>query len=242
MTLPSLNTRHFDRHDQPLLHHAKEQVRILRALRRKNLLDDVDIVAQRQASGICRDRGENLPPAALRDQHDAALAILIEKALGDPPESLEIAVAQRVGQRQHLQRPGHALHLGVEHEADAAHVLEHALGRVPPVLLVVVEDDAGREHDQRQRGSRHQKGETQGQRRALARRSRLRFSWRKNRRSARSFAKELVEIGPLCRFRDALVRHGISCFGQRLLSVSPSTPWCAARAGSDRRSTATPVS
>ena len=76
---------------------------------------------------------------------------------------VEIAVAQRIGQRQHLQRAGHALHFGIEHEADAAHGFEHALGRVPAVLLVIVENDAGREKDQRQRGSRDQKGETHWQ-------------------------------------------------------------------------------
>ena len=83
--------------------------------------------------------------------------------MGDAAESLEVAVAQRVGQRQHLKRAGHALHLGVEHEADAAHGFEHPLGRVLAVLLVVVENDAGRENDQRQRGSRDQKGETHWQ-------------------------------------------------------------------------------
>ena len=59
--------------------------------------------------------------------------------------------------------PGHALHFGIEHQADAAHGLTDALRRVPAVLLVVVENDAGRENDQRQRGSRDQKGETHWQ-------------------------------------------------------------------------------
>ena len=51
----------------------------------------------------------------------------------------------------------------VEHEANAAHGFEHPLGRVLPVLLVIVVNDAGRENDQRQRGSRDQKGETHWQ-------------------------------------------------------------------------------
>ena len=71
--------------------------------------------------------------------------------------------AQRIGQRQHLEPAGHALHFGIEHEADAAHGFEHALRGVPAVLLVIVENDAGRENDQRQRGSRHQKDETHWQ-------------------------------------------------------------------------------
>ena len=78
-------------------------------------------------------------------------------------KSVEVAVAQRVCQRQHLQRAGHALHFGIEHEADAAHGFEHALRGVLAVLLVIVENDAGRENDQRQRGSRNQKGETHWQ-------------------------------------------------------------------------------
>jgi len=63
-------------------------------------------------------------------------------------ERFEIALAQRVGQRQHLQRTRHALHLGIEHEADAAHGFEDAQGRLLAVLLIVAEDDAGGEQDQ----------------------------------------------------------------------------------------------
>ena len=80
-------------------------------------------------------------------------------------KSLEIAIAQRVGQRQDLERAGHALHLRVEHETDAAHGFQHPLGGVLAILFVVVENDAGRENDQRQRSPRHQKGETHGERR-----------------------------------------------------------------------------
>ena len=76
---------------------------------------------------------------------------------------IEIPLAQRIGQRQHLERAGDALHLQVEHEANAADGFEHPLGRVLPVLFVIVVDDAGRENDQRQRGSRDQKGETHWQ-------------------------------------------------------------------------------
>ena len=114
-------------------------------------------------AGIRRDRGEQLTAVAVGDQHHAVLAVLIEEAERDAAKVVEVAVAQRVGQREHLQAAGHALHLGVEHEADRAHRLEHALGRVLAVLLVIVKDDAGREHDQRQRGSRYQKGKARWQ-------------------------------------------------------------------------------
>ena len=121
------------------------------------------LLRERQACGVRRDRGEHLAAFAVRHQHDAAFAILVEEALGDAAESLEIPVAQCICQRQHLQRAGHPLHLGIEHEADAANGFEHPLRRVLPVLLVIVVDDAGRENDQRQRGSRDQKGETHWQ-------------------------------------------------------------------------------
>ena len=110
-----------------------------------------------------RYRGEHLTAVAVGHQHHAVLAILIEKARGDAAEAVKIVVAQRVGQRHHLQPAGHPLHLGVEHEADTAHGFEHALRRVPAVLLVVVKDEADREDDQRQRGSRDQQDETHWQ-------------------------------------------------------------------------------
>ena len=110
-----------------------------------------------------RDRGEHLAAFAVRHQHDAAFAVLVEEALAMRRNPVEIPVAQCICQRQHLQRAGHPLHLGIEHEANAAHGFEHPLGRVLPVLLVIVVDDAGRENDQRQRGSRDQKGETHWQ-------------------------------------------------------------------------------
>ena len=75
-------------------------------------------------------------------------------------KSVEVAAAQRVGERQHLEPAGHPLNLGIEHETDAAHGFEDALGGVPAVLLVVVENDDGRENNQRQRGSRDQKSKT----------------------------------------------------------------------------------
>jgi hypothetical protein len=67
-------------------------------------------------------------------------------------EIVEVAVAQRIGQRQHLQPAGHPLHFGIEHQADAAHRFQHPLGRVLAVLLVILKNDANREDDQRQRG------------------------------------------------------------------------------------------
>ena len=110
---------------------------------------------------------------AVRDRSDGAVRVstgsfyrrlsllmndgLVEEAAGNPAKRLEIARPQRVGQRQHLQRAGHALHLGVEHETNAAHGFENPLRGVLAVLLVIAEDDDGRKNDQRQRGSRNQK-------------------------------------------------------------------------------------
>ena len=71
----------------------------------------------------------------------------------------EVAASQGVGQRQHLEPAGHSLNLGIQHQADAACVFEHALCGVVAVLLVIVENDAGRENDHRQRRSRDQKSE-----------------------------------------------------------------------------------
>ncbi len=135
----------------------------MRAPGREHLLHDLAIVARRQVCGVRGDRGEHLTAAAVGDHHHAVPAILVEKAGGDAAEAVEIAVPQRVGQRKHLQSAGHPLYLGVEHEANAAHGLDHALRGVPAVLFVVVQNDADRENNQRQRGSRHQKGKTHWQ-------------------------------------------------------------------------------
>jgi hypothetical protein len=89
---------------------------------------------------------------------------LVEKAQGDASKILEVAGAQRVGERQHLESARHALYLGVEHEANTAHGFENALRSVLTVLFIVSENDAGRENNQRQRGSRNQKSKTQWQR------------------------------------------------------------------------------
>ncbi len=148
-------SRFFDR--------PEEQVGIDRLLFRENLLDHGEVVARWQACGVRRERGEHLAAFAVRHQHDAAFAILVEEALGDAAKSLEIPIAQRVCQRQHLERAGDPLHLRVEYEANAAYGFEHPLGRVLAVLLVIVVDEAGRENDQRQRGSRDQEGETHWQ-------------------------------------------------------------------------------
>ena len=113
--------------------------------------------------GVRRDRGKQFAAVAVRHQHHAVLAVLVEKARGDAAEAVEIAVAQRIGQRQHLQPAGHALHLGVEHQADAAHGFDHALRGIGAVLLVIIENDDGRKNDQRQRGSRDQKSKTHWQ-------------------------------------------------------------------------------
>ena len=88
---------------------------------------------------------------------------MVEKTRGDAAKALEVAAAERVGERQHPEPAGHALHLGVKHETDAAHGFEDALRSVLAVLLVVVENNDGRKDNQRQRGSRDQKGKTDWQ-------------------------------------------------------------------------------
>jgi hypothetical protein len=92
-----------------------------------------------------------------------ATSTTVEKAGRNATEIFELAVAECVGERQHLEPAGHALNLGVKHEADAVHGFEHALRCIPAVLLVVVENEHRRENDQRQRGSRDQKSKTHWQ-------------------------------------------------------------------------------
>jgi hypothetical protein len=47
----------------------------------------------RQTCRIACHRRKHLPAIAIRHQDDAAFAVLIEEALGDPAEALEIPVA-----------------------------------------------------------------------------------------------------------------------------------------------------
>ena len=72
-------------------------------------------------------------------------------------DALEVAVAQRIGQRQHLQAARHALDFGIQHQANAAHCVQHALRRILPILLVIMKNDPASEDDQRQRGSSYEK-------------------------------------------------------------------------------------
>ena len=158
-----LDDRYLHRDDVLLPDRVDEQVGVGGLLARKHLLDDVAVVARRQARRILRDGGEHLPSPAVGHQQHAIPAILLEKSERYRAEGVVIAGAQRRRQREYLQSPGHPLHLGVEHEEDRPYGREHALGRVLAVLFVIVEDDAAREHDQRERGSRHQKGEAHSQ-------------------------------------------------------------------------------
>jgi hypothetical protein len=89
---------------------------------------------------------------------------LIKKARRHVAEIGEITGAQRVGQRQHLQPSGHAPHLGIEREAKTARGLQHPLRCFLAVLFVIVENNAGREDDQRQHGARDQKNKTHWER------------------------------------------------------------------------------
>src|ERR1700687_1575245 len=132
----------------------------MRTAGRKHLLHDRAAVAQREPSGVRRDRGKQRPTFAVSHQHDAILAILVEKTRSNASKVFEVAAAQRLRERQHLKPACHALTLGIEHEADTADGFENALRRILAFLLVVVEDDAGRENNQRQRGRRDQKSKT----------------------------------------------------------------------------------
>ena len=75
------NDRYFDRHDQLFLDRPEEQVGIDRLLFREDLVDHGKVVAKRQACRIRGERGEHLAAFAVRHQHDAAFAILVEEAL-----------------------------------------------------------------------------------------------------------------------------------------------------------------
>ena len=88
---------------------------------------------------------------------------MLEKARSDAAKAVEVAVTQRVGERQHLEPARHALNLGIEHEADTAYGFENALRGVLAVVFVVFEDDDGRKNNQRQRGSGDQKSKTHWQ-------------------------------------------------------------------------------
>jgi hypothetical protein len=90
--------RHLDGYDQPFLHRADEQVGVLRAFGREHLLDDFAVVAQRQTGGVRRGRGEQLAAVAIRHQHHAIPAVLVEKARSHAAKIVEVAAPQRVGQ------------------------------------------------------------------------------------------------------------------------------------------------
>jgi hypothetical protein len=100
---------------------------------------------------------------AVRDEDQAVLAVLLEKARGHAAKAVEVTVAQCVRECQHLQPSGHASDLGIERETNAAHSFQHALVRLLAGLGIVMEDDAAREEDHRQRGPSDQKGKTHGQ-------------------------------------------------------------------------------
>ena len=99
----------------------------MRTLGREDLLHDLAIVAQREACGVRRGRGEQQATFAVCHQHDAIPAILVEKARSDTTKIFEVAVAQCIGERDDLEPACHALHLGIEHEANTAHGFEDAL-------------------------------------------------------------------------------------------------------------------
>jgi hypothetical protein len=130
--------RHVDGNDRLLLHYAHEQVRVLRLFVGEDPLDQLRVVPIGQRRRLRLERGKQDLSVAVRDHDDAILAVLVEEARGHSVETLEIATAQRVGQREHLQASGHPPDLGIEGETDAADILQHALRRVPAVLDVIV--------------------------------------------------------------------------------------------------------
>jgi len=126
-----------------------EQIRVMGTLGREDLVDDIAVVAQREgvaASDVAEEKDLAAvtvrPPARRR-----FFAVLIEEARTDAAKAVEIAAAQRIGQRK---KPGARRFMrcifGIEHEADAAHGF-----RAPAcvasflVLHVIMENDAGRE-------------------------------------------------------------------------------------------------
>ena len=84
--------RHLDGHDQPLLDRADEQVGVLRASWSRTPSRTMSRLLRGGRLAVSAvDRGEQLPALAVGDQHDAVLAILLEKARGDAAEIVEIA-------------------------------------------------------------------------------------------------------------------------------------------------------
>jgi hypothetical protein len=138
----------------------------LRTPGREDLLDNRAVVALGQACDFLGHRGEELAAIAIGHQNDAIFAILLEKSHRHAAKIPEVAVAQRVGERENLKTPGHALHLCIEHKANAAHGFEHALARLLAVLFVIMKHDADRERDQGQCGPRDQEDEPHGERRS----------------------------------------------------------------------------
>src|ERR1700694_4278922 len=99
----------------------------MRTAGREYLLHDRAVVAQRETCGVRCDRGKQRPTFAGSHQHDAILAILVEKPRSNTSKVFEVAAAQRLCERQHLKPACHALNLGIEHEADTADSFENAL-------------------------------------------------------------------------------------------------------------------
>jgi hypothetical protein len=102
-TFPALQNFGFDRHDQVLLDHADEQVRNSGRFSR---------TPSRRCRGCCAaeglrypgDRGEHLAAFAVATSTTPSLPYWSRKP-GDAAKAVEIAVAQRIGQRQHLEPP-----------------------------------------------------------------------------------------------------------------------------------------
>lgn len=127
----------FHGHDRPFLGRTDEQVRILRRLACKHPLDDLSIVARRQARCFRRHGRKQLPAGSVGQQQDAVSAILAREFDRQPAEAVEIAALQGIAEREHLQAARHPLHLGVEHEAHASHGLQHPARCLAAILAIV---------------------------------------------------------------------------------------------------------
>lgn len=96
---------------------------------------------------------ENDAAVAIGQHQNGVVIELAKIAVGDPTEGLEIAAAQRIGLRQHLQGGGDALGFGVQHRARRTHRRQHPVMRGIAPLDIIEIHDRGGECDQRQGGA-----------------------------------------------------------------------------------------
>jgi hypothetical protein len=69
--------------------------------------------------------------------------------MGVVAKAVQILVLQGARIGQHFERKRDALHLGIEHDLDAFHRLQHAVEGCRPVAHMLDVDQARREQDER---------------------------------------------------------------------------------------------